>query len=72
LSHKISTTLDTKFCIGNLETAFKISKPEIFISDQGLSLQTMILQPAKKQRNSYQLWIVEADFTTIFLLRDSG
>lgn len=35
LSHEISTTLDTRFCIDALETAFKISKPEIFNSDQG-------------------------------------
>jgi len=36
LSHEISTTLDTRFCINALEMAFKISKPEIFNSDQGV------------------------------------
>lgn len=35
LSWRISTTLDTTFCIAALEEALKMSKPEIFNSDQG-------------------------------------
>ncbi len=35
LSHEISNTLDTKFCIDALDKALEISKPEIFNSDQG-------------------------------------
>ncbi len=35
LSHEISTTLDTGFCIDALEKALSISRPEIFNSDQG-------------------------------------
>jgi putative transposase len=35
LSWEISTTMDRKFCIKALKKALKISKPEIFNSDQG-------------------------------------
>lgn len=35
LSWRISTTLDTSFCIAALEEALKMSKPEIFNTDQG-------------------------------------
>ena len=35
LAHEISTTLDTDFCLSALEKALKISKPEIFNTDQG-------------------------------------
>ncbi len=35
LSHKISTTLDAGFCMDALEMALKISKSEIFNTDQG-------------------------------------
>ncbi len=35
LSYKISNTLDTAFCVDALDMALKISKPEIFNSDQG-------------------------------------
>lgn len=35
LSWRISTTLDTSFCIAALEEALKTSKPEIFNTDQG-------------------------------------
>jgi putative transposase len=35
LAWDISTTMDTDFCIRTLENALKISKPEIFNSDQG-------------------------------------
>lgn len=35
LSHGISTTLDTGFCVTALETALEMSSPEIFNTDQG-------------------------------------
>ena len=35
LAWDISTTMDTAFCTRTLENALKISKPEIFNSDQG-------------------------------------
>lgn len=35
LAWEISTTMDTAFCTSTLENALKISKPEIFNSDQG-------------------------------------
>jgi putative transposase len=35
LSWEISTTLETDFCLSSLKEAFKLSKPEIFNTDQG-------------------------------------
>ncbi len=35
LSHELSTTLDTGFCIEAVNRALNISKPEIFNTDQG-------------------------------------
>jgi len=35
LAWEISTTLETDFCLSSLKEAFKLSKPEIFNTDQG-------------------------------------
>ncbi len=35
LSHEISTSIDTEFCLAALEKALKIATPEIFNTDQG-------------------------------------
>ena len=41
LSWKISTTLDTEFCLEALEESLKISKPNIFNSDQGVQFTSI-------------------------------
>jgi putative transposase len=41
LSWRLSNTLDTIFCLEALEEALKISKPEIFNSDQGCQFTSM-------------------------------
>ena len=41
LSWKISITLDTEFCLEAFEEALKISKPEIFNTDQGVQFTSV-------------------------------
>ncbi len=43
LSWKLSTSLDTEFCLTALERALQQSKPEIFNSDQGSQLRAWLL-----------------------------
>lgn len=41
LAWEISTTLDTAFCVRALERALRISKPEIFNTDQGVQFTSV-------------------------------
>lgn len=54
LSWKISTTLDSVFCLEALEEALKISKPDIFNSDQGVQF-TSVAFTSRLEKSGIQI-----------------
>ena len=51
LTHEISVSLDSEFCVSTLKKAMDISCPEIFNTDQGVQFTASAFTDVLKQRN---------------------
>jgi putative transposase len=68
LSWEISTTLEKNFCLKALESALRLSMPDIFNSDQGAQFTSTEFTGLLETLESESAWIAVAGCGTIFLL----